>query len=399
MGPAGRRCQGPVSVRRAASGPGVRLGARGLGVARHGECNDERHVQGVDHEHHQHQGQRGAADVVPDEREADHPGRDDIGQQRPPEDQEEPLPGEQPQPGGQITAREQEHRAGQGEDGRHAERRAARGVRRHQYAADDDQGEGGRGQPGDRREPPGGGRRRPGGGPGAHWVATRVMMMRVATCITPVMPAVSTKRRISLAITAPSGTGLRISKRTAILAGSRTPRATTAITPTTQYDATSQPWFGLAGDRLPSRSASWNPAASVISTSVGISSTIFGMNRAVNSARAATDSRPRIGPTISPTNRSIAVHRPPPTTWQNASAHSQFPATDAMTNATTTATIGRPRSGTTCTRGRDGACAAWLTPAWMFPTSAMAAPLTPNGACGQGNPPRRAAPGGAVRSV
>ena len=118
------------------------------------------------------------------------------------------------------------------------------------------------------------------------------MMISVATCITPVMPAVRTNRRISEAITVPSGSGLRISKRTAMLAGSRTPSAITAITPTTQYETTSQLWFGLAGDRLPSLSASWNPAASVIRTSVGISRTIFGMNRAVNSARAGRDNRP-----------------------------------------------------------------------------------------------------------
>ncbi len=71
------------------------------------------------------------------------------------------------------------------------------------------------------------------------------------------------------------------------------------------------------------------------------------MNRAENSARAGIDSRPRIGPTISPTNRSIAVHSAPPTTWQKVSAHSQLPAMDAMTNTTTAATTGSPRSGTT----------------------------------------------------
>jgi hypothetical protein len=36
------------------------------------------------------------------------------------------------------------------------------------------------------------------------------MMMSVATCITPMMPEVSTNRRISPAITAPSGFGFRI---------------------------------------------------------------------------------------------------------------------------------------------------------------------------------------------
>ncbi|HEY6315979.1 MAG TPA: hypothetical protein VIY52_34945 [Streptosporangiaceae bacterium] len=103
-----------------------------------------------------------------------------------------------------------------------------------------------------------------------------------------------------------------------------------------------------------------------------MSSTIFGMNRAANSARAGTDSRPRIGPTISPTNRSIAVHSPPPTTWQKVSAHSQLPAIAAMTNATTTATVGSPRTGTTCTCGRGGLCA--TTSACIRPTSVIQAP-------------------------
>src|SRR5215469_2701771 len=350
------------------------------GVARDGKGNDERDVKREDDKHHEDDGQRGAADVILDEREADHPGRDDVGQQGPPEDEKEPVPGERPQPRRQGGASEQQYRAGDGDGDRHAEWRAARGVRRHQDSADDAQAEGDGGEFGDRREAPGEHRRRCRGGDAAHRVATLVMMMSVATCITPVTPAVSTNRRISVAITAPSGFGLRISKRTAMLAGSSTPSAITAITPTTQNDTTSQAWFGLAGDRLPSFSASWNPAASVISTSVGISRTIFGMNRAVNSARAAGDSRPSIGPTMSPTNRSIAVHRPPPTTWQNVSAHSQLPAMDAMTNATTAATIGRPFSGTTWIVGRAATCAVPTAPTCMFPTSVMGVPSRTGGA-------------------
>src|SRR5450759_3980626 len=93
------------------------------------------------------------------------------------------------------------------------------------------------------------------------------------------------KRFISLAMTSPFGAGLRISNSTAMLAGSRTPRAITDITPTTANDATSHPWFGLDGARSPRSMASWNPAARVITTSVGMISTIFGMNRAENSAR------------------------------------------------------------------------------------------------------------------
>ena len=53
---------------------------------------------------------------------------------------------------------------------------------------------------------------------GAHWVATLVMMMSVATCITPVIPAVYRNRLISRAMTARSGVVLRISTRTAMLA-------------------------------------------------------------------------------------------------------------------------------------------------------------------------------------
>ena len=58
---------------------------RRRGVARHRERDHHRHVQREDHQHHGHQGQRGAPGVVADEGEADHPGRDDVGQQRPPE--------------------------------------------------------------------------------------------------------------------------------------------------------------------------------------------------------------------------------------------------------------------------------------------------------------------------
>src|SRR5512146_2247809 len=183
-------------------------------------------------------------------------------------------------------------------------------------------------------------------------------------------------RRISEAITCPSGRCLRISTRTVMLAGSSTPRAITAITPTTQYEATSQAWFGLPGARFPSFSANWNPAAGVISTKVGMSRTILGMNRAVNSALAGSDSLPRIGPTISPTNRSIAVHSAPPTTWQKVRAHSQFPAIDAMTNTTTAATTGSPRSGTTWTRDWRGPDVPSAVPACTFPTSVMSTPDT-----------------------
>jgi hypothetical protein len=44
------------------------------GVAGNGKGDDERHVEREDDKHHQNDGQWGAADVILDEREADHPG-------------------------------------------------------------------------------------------------------------------------------------------------------------------------------------------------------------------------------------------------------------------------------------------------------------------------------------
>ncbi len=67
--------------------------------------------------------------------------------------------------------------------------------------------------------------------------------------------------------------------------------------------------------RWPDWRASWNPAPSVIVTSVGMITSIFGMKRFVNSTRAGTGSMRRIGPITKPTKRSIDVHSAPPTTW------------------------------------------------------------------------------------
>ena len=105
-----------------------------------------------------------------------------------------------------------------------------------------------------------------------------------------------------------------------------------------------------------------------------MSRTIFGMNLAVKAVRAGMGSLRRIGPMISPTNRSTAVHRPPPTTWQKVSAHSQLPAMDAMTNTTTTATIGSPRSGTTWGGLGGGPCATSRVSAGRRPTSVIRLP-------------------------
>src|ERR1019366_631712 len=164
-----------------------------------------------------------------------------------------------------------------------------------------------------------------------------------------------------------------------MFAGSRTPRAITDITPTTANDATSHVWFGFDGCRLPRLTASWNPAARVITTTVGMISTIFGRNRAENSARAGIESRARIGPRTSPTKRSIPVHRPPPATWYQSSAHRQFSAIATISKTTMAATMGSPFTGTTWMFGRGGASPQLSAPvdATACASSLIAAPLQP----------------------
>src|SRR5579875_275900 len=165
------------------------------------------------------------------------------------------------------------------------------------------------------------------------------------------------KRFINRPMTAPFGWGLLISKSTAMFAGSRTPSAITAMTPTTMNDAISQGWLGFELARLPYFRATWKPAANVMSTSVGMSSTILGMNRAMNSARAGIDKRPMIGPTTRPTKRSMAVHSAPPATWLNMSAQVQLPAIATITKMTTAPTMGNPFNGTIWI----GRCSVWGT--------------------------------------
>src|SRR5207249_4892099 len=97
---------------------------------------------------------------------------------------------------------------------------------------------------------------------------------------------------------------------------------------------------------LPRIRANWNPAASVTITSVGMSSTIFGMNRLENSTRACTDMRRRIGPMTKPTNRSTLVQSAPPATWKKSSAHSLLLAIAATSAPRTATTIGIPANGT-----------------------------------------------------
>ena len=64
-------------------------------------------------------------------------------------------------------------------------------------------------------------------------------------------------------------------------------------------------------------SASCQPAASVIVTTVGMITTIFGISLVVNSIRAGIDIEPMIGPSTKPRNRSRIVHAAPPATWKN----------------------------------------------------------------------------------
>src|SRR3954454_12952433 len=162
-------------------------------------------------------------------------------------------------------------------------------------------------------------------------------------------------RFIRVPMTSGRGRGFLSSTSTATFAGSSTASAMTAMTPTTTYDATIQPWSGWPELIVPRSRPSCQPDASVHVTSVGMMSRSFGMRRVVSSTRAGIASRPRIGPSTNPRKRSNDVHRPPAATWKNSSAHSRAAAI-ATTSATSTApTIGRPRSGTISKSARGGA--------------------------------------------
>jgi glycosyltransferase XagB len=85
------RHQHPQQARPQLQGPAHRLDcpadrnparlARGMrrGGAGDRERDGGRHVEREDHQHNQHQGKRRAPQVIADEREPDHPGRDDVG--------------------------------------------------------------------------------------------------------------------------------------------------------------------------------------------------------------------------------------------------------------------------------------------------------------------------------
>ena len=89
--------------------------------------------------------------------------------------------------------------------------------------------------------------------------------------------------------------------------------------------------------------------------------TIFGMNRVVNSMRAGIDIPPMIGPTMRPTNRSMAVQSPPPTTWKNTSAQRLLLAIATIRPITTAATIGIPLRGTIWKSRTAGGGPAWVS--------------------------------------
>src|SRR5205807_2463741 len=118
-----------------------------------------------------------------------------------------------------------------------------------------------------------------------HAVAILVMMISVAICIAPRTPAEYMKRFISFSITAGFGRRFLSSVSTAMFAGSSSPSAITDITPTTMKLATTQPCTGEEVWFVPRLVASCQPAASVIVTTVGMITTIFGISLVMNSIR------------------------------------------------------------------------------------------------------------------
>src|SRR5581483_11261059 len=67
--------------------------------------------------------------------------------------------------------------------------------------------------------------------------------------------------------------------------------------------------------------------------------------------------RPTIGPTTSPTKRSIAVQAPPPATWQKFRPQVQSEAIEPISRPSAAATNGSPASGTIEAGGRGNASA------------------------------------------
>src|SRR5579875_738037 len=185
-------------------------------------------------------------------------------------------------------------------------------------------------------------------------------------------------RFISEAITWPSGCGFLSSKRTARLAGSKTPRATTAMTATTIIEATIQPWLGEVLRMLPDSLASCQPATRVQVTTVGMMSSILGISRVVTSTRAGIERRPRIGPSTNPRKRSSAVQKPPPTTWKKSTAQLALVPTATANPTRATPTMGRPPRGTMSNSGRIRPGGAPVAPAGG-PASCCV--MTPSSSC------------------
>ena len=100
--------------------------------------------------------------------------------------------------------------------------------------------------------------------------------------------------------------------------------------------------------------ASCHPAARVQTTTVGMMSSILGMSRVVNSTRAGMDSRPRIGPSTNPRNRSRVVQKVPPTTWKKSTPHFESVAMTTTKPTSTRPTTGKPPSGTIWKSAGDG---------------------------------------------
>src|ERR1700722_949098 len=82
--------------------------------------------------------------------------------------------------------------------------------------------------------------------------------------------------------------------------------------------------------------------------------TIFGMNRVVNSIREGIDIRPRIGPITNPTNRSITVQPAPNTTCMKTSGQIVLTATATTSATSTIAASTSPNLGTISKSGIAG---------------------------------------------
>ncbi len=156
------------------------------------------------------------------------------------------------------------------------------------------------------------------------------MMISVATCMIPVMPAKNINRFINRPIRSPFGADLFISYRTAMFAGSSTPSAMTAMMPTTQNETiATRDWARCR--KVPSVASHLKPRSERHHDDGWHNDDHLGHEAGQDSARAGIESRPRIGPMTSPTKRSMPVHNPPPTTWLNIKPHCQLKPIESAT--------------------------------------------------------------------